>query len=465
MTESSIIVYVVAELAVVVMAVAVFLIFNIKKLKKVIRKLEIKISNMRKAIKKAQKETKKVKNELAEKNKIEPKDFVDFLDEEIQGTRDFHQTLNPDRDIVLDIAPDASLERQATSLRHALLIAEKEARYAGEEESSNWDVLQSKFQQIIQFYISAAPEPEPESESEVELESVDDSEPVDFSEEIESYKKRIANLEGFKKLFFEMEDKWSQVKKQADEYYQQLLAIGQNIGAGEEFNELLNKYSDSFDEIGNLIIEGGGGVASTAEPDILDTADNNTVSKMVFANQEEMQHLRNMAVDQYKIIEELKKKLVLTDSVELTDQAIADMTTQLEQQQRFIKEAETCTQLIEDELNRAFEENQSLRAQLDNGEGEQTKGSDDELVKLETMVKEFTEESRDMLSTIASLEEENSLLKTQLESTGSGSSDPGSNSADTQQLTDKLAEVQQELLNLQTQNIELEERYLELKMK
>ncbi len=463
MTDSPIILYSLAEIAFLLLVITVFLIFNIRKLKAIIRQLESKTEKMRKAISKAKKETKKALKALADKNKIKPKEFIDYLDEEIEGTRDFHQTLNPDRDIVLDIAPDASLERQATSLRHALLIAEKEARYAGEDDTSNWDVLQSKFQQIIQFYISAAPEPTPEP-VDLELEIEEQSAP-DNSEEIADYKKRIENLERFKKLFFEMEDKWEKSKKEADDYYQQLLAMGKDIGAGDDFDSLLNKYAGAFDEVGNLIVAGvdgeatdrslgGDGVEGSPIPP-------GEAGKLVFANREEMERLRNMAVDQYKIIEELKKKLVLADSSEEKAQVLAEMTSQMERQERFLKEAESCTQLIEDELNRALQENQELR---DNAEKSGGAANSEDYKRMETMVQDFTSESREMLGTIAALEDENVSLKKELESIDFGSGG-GTDGPDTGELQGKLDEMQQEFLNLQTQHIELEERYLELKMK
>ncbi|MFT5579779.1 MAG: hypothetical protein ACI9WS_002539 [Paraglaciecola psychrophila] len=449
MTESSIFLYVMAEIAAVLLLIAIFLIFNIKKLKAIIGILQDKLASSQKALKISLGENKKINAELVERKNIKPQDYLHYLDQEIDGTRDFHQTLNPDRDIVLDIAPDAPLERQATSLRHALLIAEKEARYAGDGDSSSWDVLQSKFQQIIHFYVSATAEPVPP------VAAAD-------SDEIANFKKRIENLEGFKRLFFEMEDKWTKAKALADDYYQQLKALGEQTGGGAEFEELLNKYSGAFDEVGNLIAERSGRLAATqSTADANSRINNGSKSKMVFANQEEMQHLRDMAVDQYKLIEELKKKLVLSDSVEQKEQAITEMTGQLEQHQRFLKEAETCTQLIEDELSRAFEENERLRKQLNASEPAPQGALDaEEIERLETMIAGFTDESRDMLSTIASLEQENANLLEQLK-TGSASGAPDNSPV----LNQKLQEMQQELLNMQTQHIELEERYLELKMK
>lgn len=455
MPESNMLIYVIGELAIVLLVICGFLIFHAANLKKLIRMLEEKILALRKSVSSARKETKRALKRLAEKEKIKPKKFLDYLDEEIHQTREHHQSLNPDRDIVLDISSDAPLDRQAASLRHAFLIAEKEARYAGGEDDSSWDVLQAKLQQIIEFYESAAPEAEPEPEP--ELETPGDSVQA---EEIASYKKRIENLERFKKLFFDMESKWESSKNQADEYHQQLLTMGKDLGAGEDFDEVLARYSKAFDEVGELIADGEAGDVgrgSAPEQTVEVEGRKEGASKMVFANQEEMARLRNMAVDQHKVINELKKKLFAAASPEEQQEVVDELSNQLEQQQRFLKEAETCTQLIEDELSRSMQENESLRSQLEGG----AEGVDEaEIEQLETLIGDLTSESKEMLSTIATLEGENVSLKQKIDSSSSSASQEN-----VDLLKEKLGEMQQELLNLQTQHIELEERYLELKMK
>ena len=148
------------------------------------------------------------------------------------------------------------------------------------------------------------------------------------------------------------------------------------------------------------------------------------------------------------------------------------MSDQLERQDRFLKEAEQCAQLLEDELNRALDENQQLREQVEAGAG----GSSEDFEKLEGLVTDLTNGSRDMLKTIAALEDENNELQQQIIS-GVGSlgmdpmappsmsqADAGAVAQEVEVLNKKLLEAQQELLDLQTQHIELEERYLELKM-
>lgn len=459
MSESNILLYTTAELAILLLAVCVFLLFHVGKLRRLVATLEEKINSLRKSMGKSRNETKKALHKLAEKEGMTSNSFLDYLDEEIEGTRAHHQSLNPDRDIVLDIAPDAPMERQASALRHAFLIAEKEARYAGGEDDSSWDILQAKLQQIIQFYQSAQPV---EDEIEVELDTEDDS-GSDSASEIETYKKRIENLERFKTLFFDMEGQWETAKKQADDYYQQLIALSSDLGVGEDFDTLLENISAAYDQVGNLIVEAGDGTQPVAQKGgvtIVDRRSGSGPGKTIIANQEEIQRLKNMAVDQHKVITRLKKKLYASDSPEERIQVVEAMSEQLEQQQRFLREAETCTQLIEDELTRAVDENEVLRAQLKESGSGQGGASDEEVEQIESVVRDLTNESKDMLGTIAALEEQNNALTVQLKQGGGVESEE-----QVELLKTKLEGMQQELLNMQTQHIELEERYLELKMK
>lgn len=444
MLNTELVVYIVAELALILLLVTLFLLLHVKKLKALIKKFESKIQDLRQSLGVAKKETRNALERLAEQEKIKPKLYIDYIDQQIESTRDHHQSLNPDRDIVLDITPDAPIARQAASLRHALLIAEKEADYAGEDGSPSWDVLQVKLQQVIEFYQQAS-----------DQDVVSDEQPADDPQEAEGLKKRIANLEGFKKLFFDMESKWGEAQKEAEEYHEQLMALGIQIGGGEQFQDLMGKYANAFNEVGELIAAtAGDSELLHDDPKAVTDMDSsgNSVGKMVIANQEEMQRLRNMAVDQHKVISELKKQLVDSSSPEQQQEVLEQLTEQLERQQRFLKESETCSQLLEDELTRALDENQQLREAADGTPPEA-------LDKLQSLVSELTDQSREMLSTIAELEQENKELQVQL---NSGEGSPGEAS---EEVLEKLGATQQELLNLQTQHIELEERYLELKMK
>lgn len=458
MPESNLALYMASELAALLLVVTIFLLFHVKKLKKLIAKLEEKIVSLRQSMGVAKKNAADIQKKLTAAQKIKPKAYMDFLDQQIEDTRDHHNGLNPDRDIVLDISTDSPIERQAAALRHAFLIAEKEADYSGEGDFSDWEVLQGKFQQIIQFYEQAA---EPQADMEpVDLDADADA-GADNEAEVEALKKRIDNLEKFKKLFFEMEGKWSKAKKEADGYQEQLMAMGSQLGGGEEFEGLLKRYAGSYGQIGDMIVQGAGDSKTVVEIDARTTEGTRTV----IGNQDEVDRLRNMAADQHKVITGLKRQLMEAQSAEEQAEVIGSLSEQLDRQDRFLKEAETCAQLLEDELNRALDENQELRDAAGAG------ASTEELEKLEGLVGDLTNGSREMLKTIAALEDENNELQQQIISGVGGMGGAGMTAADAdamggevEVLNKKLLSAQQELLDLQTQHIELEERYLELKM-
>lgn len=148
MPDTTIILYVAVELVVVLLAVSAFLLFHLNKLKKIARILKNKLLEQRAL-------TAKLEQELTAAKALPPPDdktFVDYLDLEIDATLDYHAELEGSGNIDLDIARDTPLDRQLCSLRYIFLLAEKEARYAGSAEQSNWEVLQAKLQQIIEMY-------------------------------------------------------------------------------------------------------------------------------------------------------------------------------------------------------------------------------------------------------------------------------------------------------------------------
>jgi hypothetical protein len=448
MPVSPFVFYFVAEIMVVLLIICLFLLFHVRGLKNLISALEAKILSLRVMIKRTRGEARQAAANLEKIRQQKPKNYLDFLDEQIERTRTHHEKLKPDRDIVLDIDPESPADRQAASLRHAFLIAEQEAMYSGgDDHHPDWNVLEAKFSQLIQFY--------KDNLSSASIQPVG----IEDTTEVDQLRKRIENLEEFKKLYFELEKKWEAVSDNADGYHQQLLAMGQSMGAGEDFENLLDNYAKNFNDFGlNL----GDPTQLTVTPksqygSVEIDPNKPSVGKMVIANQEEIQRLKNMAVDQHKVIQELKRKLVGASSVEQKDEVIEEMAKQMERQERFLKESETCAKLMEDEMNRMSEENQMLREQLEQSSGS---ANPEDIQRLENIIADLTDASQEMLSAISTLEQENRELK----ESGAGSG-VDSSAAEVDNLKNKLSQTQQNLLDLQAQHLELEERYLDLKRK
>jgi Sec-independent protein translocase protein TatA len=353
------------ELAIVLLIVSLVLFAHTRSLRRLIRALEAKVVELRESMRKKSLLFDVLKGEVEALRHQVLHGYSDALEQQLDATRNRHASLSPDRDIVLDITADTPLDRQTLALRHAFLIAEKEAALAADGKGVDWEVLQAKLAQIIQFY--GAPE------------------------------------------------------------------LPRDDGVLDEGFELDAPFEIDTDSAGMPDVPAG-------------------VGKIVIANQEEIQRLRNMAVDQHKLIVELKRQLAGADAEEDRERLFAEMQSQLERSERYLTESDNCVRQLEAEIGRLMQDNEDLQQRAKAG------GADpklaEELGMARNLIASFTEQSRDMLSAIAVLEEDNRKLA---ESTGGGD---GGRAAE---LTAKLDKAQQDLLNLQTQYIELEERYLEAK--
>ncbi|MDY0005422.1 MAG: hypothetical protein RBS22_01270 [Spongiibacteraceae bacterium] len=458
MPESKLFLFIAIEMMALLVIVCLALLFRMRGLHRFIKALEDRIRALRDSLRSSRSEARQAQARLAAR--AAPKGYREHIEDQRQQTLEQHQRLAPDRDIALDIAAGLPAERQAVALRHAYLVAEQEA---AESDESSWDVLQARLIQLLGVVGEAArgsdggPGADDEGEGEGEAEGgalQDQGTGEEGGDALVRLQKQVHNLERFRQLYFAMERKWEDVKAQAEDCQRQLTAAARDLGADHVLHATLARYAETVGEMDRVIQTGK--ALSDARGLESDDRQRPSIGKLVIANQEEIQRLRNMSVDQHKMIVALKKRLIDAKTLEAKDTLIAELTQQLERQQRFMQEADTCTQLLEEELNRTIEDNHQLRLQLaDQGESEAS-GDAEAIAQLEALVGDLTGENRTMLATLAALETENRELRER--------SVPGPAAvADDSALELALKSTQQKLLNLQTQHIELEERYLELK--
>lgn len=430
MFESKMITLVGLEMAALLLFVCLLLLWHLRGLRRLVAALEGKVIALRDSLRGERAKTVAAR-QAAEQARAPQRSYAEYIEEQIALTRNHHLSLQPDRDIVLDIAADVSLERQAMALRNAFLIAEQEAAQAAVEHGEvDWAVLEDKLGRIIEFY---------------QQRDEDGAPIVGNDPEAENRRRHIENLERFKTLYFDMEQRWQRTQGELAGYRQQLLALGRGLGAEAEFEHLLAQYGRACEEFGNLLLDTG--ETRTAQVPAADI-ERPSVGRQVIANQEEIQRLRNMAVDQHKLILRLKQQLLDAHSLEQKDAVIAELHKQLDRQQQFLQESDVCARQLESEVHRLFDENHALQQRLESGAVAAT--DTEELARAQSLLAELTDEGRDMLAVIAALESENRGLQ-----------EHAGEAAD--ELRHQLANAQQRLLELQTQHIELEERYLELK--
>lgn len=485
MLDNPLAVVIAVEIAVAMLFLIGSLLYFIRGQRRTLGAFEEKVLALRGALKSTRAEAKAARAEAAARSNAGGGDFGEMIEEQINITRNHHLSMQPDRDIVLDIGADTPLERRAVSLRHAFLIAEKEAWLAAEGKEIDWDVLSGKLAQIIEFYEqSAAPAVTVEAETgltDAETDLFDaldiDSEPVapplaadseelvELREALANQKRHIENLERFKKLFFATDEKWRVASAQAEQYHQLLMQKSQDVGLDADYQALLEKYGRVYDDVGStLAAERGEEHRPAAAPVIEVDADQPSVGRMVIANQEEIQRLRNMAVDQHKMILRLRDELNAAHSVEEKDRVIAELHKQLERHERFLKESDVCTKQLENELDRVLDENHALKIKLQDAkmQAPAATNADANVEQMVKIIEDFTEQSSEMLNAIEVLENECRELQAKLAASGQiGQSD----GAELDTVRQELAVAKQELQALQAQHIDLEERYLDLKVK
>jgi hypothetical protein len=148
MPEFNILFYITAEIAVVLLLLCLYLIFDVSKFKKQRVELELRIAELRKSLSQPKEKPQAIEPQPSNENQS----YSETLDELLDATIDYYNSINPGGNITLDIGSDIPLDRLACSLRYAYLLAEKESFYDGDGEESHWSVLQFKLLQILDLY-------------------------------------------------------------------------------------------------------------------------------------------------------------------------------------------------------------------------------------------------------------------------------------------------------------------------
>lgn len=384
-----------------------------RKQKKIIDRQQQKLLELIKEIRQA--------NHIPVAPKAVEKGYKFYLNQQLDVTQKHFANISNQGDIAAVQPLDGPLDQRIPALRYAFLRAEE----LGTTEEPNSESYWSIFQQTLEPLLQTSPN-------------------QNLLEELSAYKKRVENLEKFKKLFFDLETQWNTAQHNSEDYHAQLLALSGQMSDPNKYQQLLAGYQGTFGDFGQSIKHTSG---------VLDNPDSKTINiiRQDPRAAEEIVKLRNVAADQYRVINNLQRKLEEATSDEQKTLIIKELEQQLQRQIRFVQESDTCVQLLEEELIKANEkiaEQEELITQ-----GEQL---DEENLQIKDTLHSFTLESKDLLENMEALEEENQRLRDQLDMI---------NNAVPALASSGPAVDNQQLLALQKQYAELEERYLALKMK
>ena len=412
------IITVAAEVNIVLLICTVFFVIHSRKLKSLVRRQQEKLLELLQSPQKAPTDVQPIAPPT--------QSYKSYLNEELDATSAEFAIHSPDLDIALELPTDSPLLERILALRYAFLRAEELGTTEDRGTTDYWSI----FQQALEPLLAA-----PHADS--------------SSEELETAKKRIENLEKFKRLFFDMEKQWNEAQANAQDYYAQLLALSEGVSDRTAFNNVLERYHGVYDTIQQNITQ------------VIQNSDSPNQHKIINITRqdpraaEEIVKLRNVAADQHRIINDLQKKLVEASTAEQKELIIDELQQQLHRQIRFAQESETCIQLLEDELAKAHEEISMQERTLD-----ETSALSEENQQIKNTLHNFTLESKDLISSLNELEQENDSLKQNMHQAAPASV----SQANTKEVSPDVKKIQSELTDLKKQYAELEEKYLDLKL-
>lgn len=415
------------EIYLVLLIGAVILLLYSRKQKKLIRRQQDKLLELIGEIKKAPAAPSAVK-----------KTYKHYINEQLETTQQRFNQIAPNTDISGVAPSDVPINQRVVALRYAFLRAEELGTIEEQGSDSYWALLQQALEPLLPRPSVPAPEITPPQD-------------LQDSDELATYKKRVENLEKFKKLFFDLEKQWNEAQANAQNYYMQLSQMASEVVDSDRFNSLLNDYHGVYDGLNHSIHNTN--LALMGHPTESKTIN---IIRQDPRAAEEIMKLRNVAADQYRVINNLQRKLEEATSDAEKAIVIEELEQQLQRQIRFVQESDTCVQLLEDELNKANEKIAEQEQRLDNEHL-----LDEENARIKETLHSFTLESKDLLVNLDELEKENAVLK----NTQTQTKQPASSDSDSPKNTAALEEVKANFSLLQKQYAELEEKYLELKFK
>ncbi len=416
MQVPNVLIAVAAEINIVLLAATVFFFMHSRKLKSLVRRQQERLLELLKA---------PSPTTLPVNEPTPIPSYKSYLNAELDATASEFAIHSPNDDIALELPPDSPLSQRILALRYAFLRAEELGTTEDQGTPEYWSI----FQQALTPLLAS--------------QTINDS-----SDELDTAKKRIENLEKFKRLFFDMEKQWAEAQAKAQDYYAQILALSEGVSDRAAFNSVLENYHGVYDHIQHNITQ------VIQNPDSFSHKTIN-ITRQDPRAAEEIVKLRNVAADQHRIINDLQRKLIEASTTEEKELIIQELQQQLQRQIRFVQESETCIQLLEDELAKAHEEISLQEKTLD-----ETTALSEENKQIKNALHNFTLESKDLINSINELEEENDSLKKNIHPTLT-LNEP---QVDTQTPPADVKKMQSELTDLKKQYAELEERYLDLKL-
>ncbi|WP_317933403.1 hypothetical protein [Halioxenophilus sp. WMMB6] len=287
------------ELYILLLLLCLFLVFNIRSLRNLVRKLRAKIKSLVEELNQARQDNTQLVAENAAAACAPQAKYREQLQQQLDLTQAFHEELPGSANIETYLDSKHPIQRQSLALRHALLSVELEAQDDDESIYPNWATLQGKLGGLINYYKEM------------------------FS--------RLAKRDASQALAPNIEQCLEELIVEA--------AGGRRPDNMEVMLERFRNFSGKRDD--------GTRVSEAAE----------------FDKAQDLANLRTLAAKQQRTIKELQTRLLSIGSPEEMQEMVTELSSQLQRQGQYLKESESCIRLLEEELELANSKIEQLKHQ------------------------------------------------------------------------------------------------------
>ena len=407
--------------------------------------------------------TEQLEESPQEKKALQPWQYEEFLTEELDKTKQlYHMFAGHEGEP--NVSADMSPKIQAIGIRFQYLLAERNALKASLELKDYWQSLEEPLIKLANSLIpeviepvtiepvTIEPTPEPVAPTKVEPESDIMQEELDLLENaLRDAESKISNLKQYKHGFLDLQKKWNASRPNQDALHQQLKAMTDQNENKEEVHSHLDNYHQYFTEVG----------VAFGEEDDTQSSPTQQSSKNF---DQSLDTLHNITLEQSRTIAKLKGELEKMKQAPDADlEQIEKYAGHTDRLEAMLKESGTCIELLETELDASQETVRSLMDRLEEEEGGTQKG------EMQNIIQQFTNDSQNMMNTLQMLEEENEQMRAKLDTfDGQGAEiepaakDAGASTVNSEELKTQLQEKTEDLLILQSEFNDLEQRYLAL---
>lgn len=219
-----------------------------------------------------------------------------------------------------------------------------------------------------------------------------------FVEQLENANQRIENLEKFKHLYFDLQEKLSKSVAEIEALNEKLLIIADGSDNFEEITKIVENNRAHYLEMGQII----GMDKEQHHESVADTMDYSDA--IINERKDEIKRLKHKIAQQFENIWKLQNSL--SDSDE--QPPVEELSASIETISRNLKDAEMCIETMDMEIQTLTSEISNLRNQLkESGANADSAEPSKSTKEKDAMLARFSQESKELMNCITGLEDGN----------------------------------------------------------